>query len=346
MILSEATKAELVKKSTAIIAERVRIERVEFFKRISTAEKSLRAMLDHYTEKITSEVEDKGHTPKNAKRISAVIHNESMNLRASLRIWIRAAIRDSAKMGFRHIGDALLPIFKANRKTMEQTLLVERALYEAWVDRTLLEDKLTFGVNATLAGTAGTLQSALYTKKWLDKTAQIIKKVAQGSLAGRGKIGGYTPSARVWDYTSRAEQDIKRIVANGMANGENPSVMARRIRKYVSPALQDASDLGVEPGQGVYRSPYKNAMRLARTEMNRTYVKAQVAFAKDKPWIDGMDITLSRVHAEEDECDDLAAGGPYTPAEVDELIPAHPHCMCRGTPRIDPKYLGDDSEEE
>ncbi len=330
----EAKQTELVDRATALVADRVRIERVEFFKRITASEKSLRAMLDHYTEKITSEVEEKGHSPKNAKRISEVIHRESINLRASLRIWIAAGIRDSAKMGFRHIGDALLPLFKKNRKTMEQTILVERALFEASVSRSLIEDKIVFGLGAASAGAGG--------EKWAIATARIIKKVATASLGKSGKIGGFTPSERVWDYTMRAEQDIKRIVANGMANGENPVVMARKIKKYVSPRIMDASALGVEPGQGVYRSPYRNAMRLARTEMNRTYIKAQVAFAKDKPWVEGMDITLSRVHAVEDECDDLAAGGPYTPEEVDDLIPAHPHCMCRGTPRIDPKYLGEE----
>lgn len=339
MILTEASQKELVDRSTAIIAERVRIERVEFFKRITAAEKSLRAMLNHFTEKITSEVETKGHSPKNAKRISVVIHNETVLLRRSLRIWIGAAIRDSAKMGFRHIGDALLPIFKANRKTMEQTILVERALYESFIDIVLTEDKLTFGIDSTLAGTGGAAVS-LATKKWSDVTARIIKTITKKNLAG------LNPSERVWDYTTRAEQDIKRLVANGMANGENPMTIARKIKKYVSPSVEATSELGVSPGQGVYRSPYRNAMRLARTEMNKTYVKAQVAFAKDKPWIDGMEITLSPAHSEADECDDLADGGPYTPEEVDQLIPAHPHCMCRGTPRIDPKYLGEEPDQE
>lgn len=317
------SKADLVKKATAIMARRIRIERVELFQRVASAEKSLRAMLNHFTKEITSEVEDKAHSGKNAKRISDVIHREAVLLRASLRIWINAAIRDSAKMGFRHIGDALLPLFKKNREAVEQVILADRVLYESAV-------RFGIGLGAVSVATTAT--------KWDTLQKRLVKQTKKN-------LAGLSPSDRVWDLTTRAEQDLKRMVVNGIANSENPAVIARRIRKYISPTVQDASELGVSPGAGVYRSPYRNAMRLARTEMNRTYTKAQAAFANDKPWVQGVEITLSPNHTDADECDDLASGGPYSADEAGQLIPAHPHCMCYLTPVIDPKYLGEEEEE-
>ncbi len=313
-----------------IIARRMRIERVELFKRIGTAERVLRALLDNYTAKISNALDGKGTDMRRANAINQVIHTQSVDLRASIRVWLNAAIRDAAKMGFRHIGDALLPIFKHNRESMEQTILAERALYEG---------KLVFGLDPTFAATtaAGVVISS---KKWQTATSQIIRNITKRNLKG------LNPSERVWDLTTRAEQDLKRIVTNGLANGKNPAVIARKIRQYVSPAVTDASELGVSVGPGVYRSPYANAMRLARTEMNRTYTQAQASFASDKAWVSQVDITLSPAHGEEDDCDDLAAGGPYAPEEAAGLIPAHPHCMCYLTPIIDPKYLGDDSSTD
>lgn len=321
----------------AIVAGRLRTERREFFVRIASAENALRAMLTHYSGKLAGFVSERGHDPANFKRISQVIHDETIYLRASLRIWIHAAIRDSVKMGFRHIGDALLPIFKDNRESMEREILADRAIFESLISSydAPRSKRLTFKLQKGFASKAKPTV-ALSSQQWAYSVQRIITSVAKKSLVQ------LRPSDRIWDLTTRSEQDLKRIVANGLGQSENPAVIARRIRKYVSPEKIDPKKLGVEPGPGVYRSPYKNAMRVARTEMNRAYMKSAVKFATDKPWVSTVNIDLSRVHTVADECDTLAAGGPYTPQKAEELIPAHPHCGCSISPNIDPKYLGED----
>jgi hypothetical protein len=87
-------------------------------------------------------------------------------------------------------------------------------------------------------------------------------------------------------------------------------------------------------------------MRLARTETNRAYTQATAKFAENKPWVIGMQVTLSPEHDQFDECDDLANGDVLTPDEFASTIPAHPHCMCYGTYVIDPQYLGDETVPE
>jgi len=292
-----------------VMARNLAIERGEFLRRIANMEKALRAMTDAYGERLTQRVISMGDDYSKLRSFNDVLHDETVSLRKSMRIWINAGIRDAARMGYRHMGNALIPIFKANREAAEREILADRAIYEG---------KLAFGLTVGFAARAKATVSAADVT---DDLAKIIRLVTKRNLAG------LNPSERVWELTTRAEQDLKRIVANGMAAGDNPAVTARKLKKYISPRVARATELGIETGPGVYRSPYKNAMRLARTEMNRTYTQATVNFTKQKPWMQGVDIVLSPVHSDADDCDGLAAGGPYSPEEAGELLPAHPHCI-------------------
>jgi hypothetical protein len=335
MNVLEATSKAV--RARAVVAQRLQIEKREFLARIVAADRQLKAILAHYTTKVTTAVEDKAGDTSKLRRINEIVHTETVALRASLRIWLNAAIRDSARMGFKHIGDALLPIFKHNREQVEQEIVVGRALFEAKLSsQKPPAGKLTFGLRRDFARRTTAVAVALTAPKWADATGRIVRNVTKRNLKG------LNPSDRIWELSQRTEMDLKRIVANGMGAGDNPRVIARKIKKYVSPEIEDNFKLGVDNGPGIYRSPYKNAYRLAKTEMNRTYVKATVNFAKDKAWLVDGEITLSPNHADYDECDELAAGGPYSPSAAEALIPAHPHCGCTYTPNIDPKYLGEE----
>lgn len=317
-----------------ILAKRIKLQRVELFARLNLAEKALRGMLDAFTKNVTAQVNAKGTSLAGLKPINAKLHSEIVTLRGGMRVWINALIRDAVKMGFRHPGDAMKPVFKDNQEAITE-IVAEQALFEA---------RLSFGMDQTFAKQAkpGVQTSSA---KWTAIGQRIIRNVAKKNLQG------LTVSERVWDLTARTEQDLKRLIANGIAQGNSPYEISKRIEKYVSPKVGMADELGIQTGPGVYRSPYRNAMRIARTETNRAYTQASANFYKEKPWVESVDVTLSPDHDVADECDDLADGGPYTPEQADGLIPAHPHCMCTLTPRIDPKYLGEtepqaDDEED
>lgn len=323
-------KAKWTPAHREVLVKRLTTERKQLLVRIVGAERQLKAMLDHFTDLIVKKVMDRGHDPKNTKSITDKIHDEIVYLRASMRIWLNAGIRDAAKMGFHHIGDALTPIFKHNIESWENELVAGRALFEA---------KLVFGLKKDFAKRNLTgLAISLGTQKWADAQGKIVRDITKKTL----NRPGFSPSEKIWDLTTRTEQDLKRIVANGMGAGDHPSVIARKLKKYISPNITDASKLGIETGPGIYRSPYRNALRLTRTEMAKSYTRASLAFTGDKPWVSGYEINLSVNHDQYDECDDNAAGGPYTKEQIDELVPAHPHCMCLPTPIIDPKYLGEE----
>jgi hypothetical protein len=90
----------------------------------------------------------------------------------------------------------------------------------------------------------------------------------------------------------------------------------------------------------VYASPYKNALRVARTEAGRAYTNASAEFAKDKRWITGVRVTLSPAHEYGTGCDcEDREGDMMTPEEFQDEVPFHPNCMCFPTYEIDPDFL-------
>lgn len=81
-------------------------------------------------------------------------------------------------------------------------------------------------------------------------------------------------------------------------------------------------------GSGVYKSSAKNAMRVARTETNIAYRRADHERWQQMDFVLGKRIELSRSHPDEDICDTLA--GEYPKDFVFDGW--HPQCFCVVTP--------------
>jgi hypothetical protein len=74
------------------------------------------------------------------------------------------------------------------------------------------------------------------------------------------------------------------------------------------------------------------ARRYARSEINNAFHDSTIQRYQDSIVIQGMDWHLSKSHPEGDECDDLAAGGPYPKDAVPKK--PHPFCLCFLTPDV------------
>jgi hypothetical protein len=103
-------------------------------------------------------------------------------------------------------------------------------------------------------------------------------------------------------------------------------------QEYVDKEMND-----YHPGRGVYRSAYKNALRLARTEINAAYRRAEWEGYQKNPLIKGYKIMLSNNHTTlkngkpvpfTDICDELQ--GEYPKSFLWEGW--HPQCRCRMVP--------------
>lgn len=165
------------------------------------------------------------------------------------------------------------------------------------------------------------------------------------------KTNGLGLSDRVWNYTNQFKGEIEMGLDVGIREGLDAASMARQLQQYlVHPDMlfrRVRDEHGIlrlsqraaqyHPGQGVYRSSYKNARRLAATETNIAYRTADHEQWKQFDFVVGIRIELSNNHTclnakgkpmpFYDICDELQ--GKY-PKEF-KFVGWHPHCRCIAT---------------
>lgn len=162
---------------------------------------------------------------------------------------------------------------------------------------------------------------------------------------------GMNLSQRVWNAVDPFKKELEVSLGLGIANGTparelatqlqrylvNPDNLFRRVRGEDGKLKLSASARNFHPGQGVYRSSYKNALRLAGTEINMAYRTADHTRWLKLPFVTGIEVHTSRNHPKKDICDDLE--GDY-PKEF--LFRGwHPQCRCFQVP----KMMTDDAYE-
>jgi hypothetical protein len=155
------------------------------------------------------------------------------------------------------------------------------------------------------------------------------------------KRNGLTVSERVWKSFEGVTKEIDVIVQNGIKEGKSADTIARELPEY----LQDEKKLfrrvrnkktgklewskaakDYHPGQGKYRSSYKNAMRLTRTEINTAYRLAEWNGYQNNPLITGFEIALS--NNTENQCDVCKRLAGFYPKWF-KWSGWHPQCRCR-----------------
>jgi hypothetical protein len=111
-------------------------------------------------------------------------------------------------------------------------------------------------------------------------------------------------------------------------NGQKKDVVTWRRRRIIDGKVRFVEEPLEKVGMGVYRSARKNALRVARTEINAAYHKARNDRWAKEPFVIGQYIHTSPQHSHEDICDDLE--GRY-PKDFD-WEGWHPQCMCSSYP--------------
>lgn len=158
--------------------------------------------------------------------------------------------------------------------------------------------------------------------------------------------GGFY-SRRVWQEGERAERHLCDSIAEGLSEGMSaqelsrkiredlryPDKLFRRVRNKYGELVLSKNARAFHPGQGVYRSSYKNAMRLARTEINTAYRTADHERWQELDFVKGIRVSLSNNHTcngvpFRDICDDLQGVYP----KGFKFTSWHPCCRCIATP--------------
>lgn len=155
------------------------------------------------------------------------------------------------------------------------------------------------------------------------------------------KQNGLGLSDRVWNLTNQFKSELELALDLGIGEGKSADAISRDIRSYLnqpdklfrrvrnkhgSLKLSKAAE-AYHPGQGVYRSSYKNAIRVSRTEVNMAYRTADHENWKQEQLVIGIQIKLSNNHTLNgkpffDICDELK--GVY-PKEF-KFTGWHPMC--------------------
>lgn len=180
---------------------------------------------------------------------------------------------------------------------------------------------------------------------------------------------GLNLSDRVWQSVRQLRDEMEVAMTVAIGEGDSAASMSRKVREYLNePDLMfrrfrykdaetgewkrkwkkrikdettgkykwiDYNRDDYKTGAGVYKSSAKNAMRVARTETNIAYRRADNARWQDMDFVLGQRVQLSKNHPKKDICDKLQ--GDYPKDFVFDGW--HPQCFCFATP-----ILMDESE--
>ena len=157
------------------------------------------------------------------------------------------------------------------------------------------------------------------------------------------KTNGLNLSDRVWNYTNQFKEEIELGLDVSLRNGVSAEEMTKELRQYLKfpdklfRRVRDEHGVlqlskraaAFHPGQGVYRSSFKNARRLAATETNIAYRTSDYTRWQQLDFVVGIEIRLSNNHtlngrAFTDICDELAGRYPKN----FKFTGWHPYCRC------------------
>lgn len=200
-----------------------------------------------------------------------------------------------------------------------------------------------------------------------DKAIRVARDTAAATfIANRLKTkNGLNLAQTIWNYCqqtkSEFEMAMSNTIADGIKKGSSAEEVGKSIRKYLNDPdmmyrryhtikvqkngkkkdvvtwrrrrITDGKVRFIEEplekvGMGVYRSARKNALRVARTEINSAYHKARNERWQNEPFVIGQYIHVSPQHNIDDICNDLE--GRYPKDYV--WISWHPQCICTSDP--------------
>ena len=154
----------------------------------------------------------------------------------------------------------------------------------------------------------------------------------------KSEYGGLNLSQKVWKYTGQFKEEMELALSASLGQGDSAATVSRHVRQYLKEpdrlfrrVRDEEGNLKLSkraaayhPGRGEYRSSYKNAMRLARTETNMAYRAADCERWNDIPFVVGMEVKRSNHPFACSVCEALA--GKY-PKDF-KFVGWHPQCRC------------------
>ena len=187
-------------------------------------------------------------------------------------------------------------------------------------------------------------------KKMQDRNLEALQTFQQR------KVEGMNLSQRVWKYVGQYKDQLESALDVGLGEGRSadqlsrdvrenlkePNRLFRRVRDKRGNLVLSKAARAFHPGQGVYRSSYKNAMRLTRSEINMAYRESDFLRWQSLDFVVGFEIHRSNHEplCKCDLCERLVGRYPKT----FKFKGWHPQCMCYATPILMDEETFDENE--
>lgn len=170
------------------------------------------------------------------------------------------------------------------------------------------------------------------------------------------KVDGMNLSQRIWKYTKQYQEQLEQALDVGLGEGRSaqqlsrdvrqnlkePNRLFRRVRDKRGNLVLSKNAAAFHPGQGVYRSSYKNAMRLTRSEINMAYRESDYRRWNGLDFVVGFEIKRSnhKPLCKCKICEKLTGRYPKT----FKFKGWHPQCMCYAVPILMDEEMFDANE--
>ncbi len=159
------------------------------------------------------------------------------------------------------------------------------------------------------------------------------------------KDAGLNLSQKVWRNVWQVKVEMELALQLGIGKGKSAQSLARDMTQYLNEPnklfrrVRDTENgqlrlskaaKAYNPGQGRYRSSYKNALRLTRNETNFSYENSQQEKRKEQDFIVGIKIKVSPQHNPSDDKGGICCvclQGLY-PKDFDWTYKWHVNCIC------------------
>lgn len=219
-------------------------------------------------------------------------------------------------------------IQKAMEKIVnEVTIEIDRATRAEWLESAFKNDKLVDQILLTSGLSRAQIEN------FYNHNLEALS-----SFQRRKDGSGLDLSDRVWRNTQQYKQEIELGIDAALGEGKSaaklsqdvrgflnePEKLFRRIRDKRGNLHLSKNARAYHPGRGVYRSSYRNAMRLAVSETNMAYKVSDQTRWEQLPIVVGYEIKISNNHPVRDICDDLKGKYPKT----FKFKGWHPFCRC------------------
>ncbi len=136
---------------------------------------------------------------------------------------------------------------------------------------------------------------------------------------------GMNLSNRVWNLSNNAKSQLELYLSSGVTTGKSAVTLSKEVERFLSGKSVPYQGKLIKAGNISFQ-----AIRLAATEINMSYMTSEFMRWKQLPFVIGLIVELSAAHPKQDICDELVGLYP----KGFHFMGWHPLCICIQKPKL------------